>query len=385
MSADASRPAAPEPSADTRGAAAVPASRIIGANPKGELRTVSLALKRALEPLGTGTPLLVGLSGGADSLALALAAIDWGARTGRAVHTLTVDHGLRPESAAEAEGVAEQARALGAHADIERVELSKNGGPEAAAREARRAALARRALELGAPVLLGHTLDDQAETVLLRLARGSGARSLRAIRPELLDSEGVHWIRPLLSVRRETTRGACAQAGLEWVTDPTNDPDGPWRAADGGALRRSAVRARALPALARALGVDPIPALARSAELAARDDDALSQWARREWDAVRRDAELPDGTSRPALDAERTAALPQAIRTRLIRRLSLEGGARPGALSSRLIDEADALLLRWHGQKGVDLPGARILRLRDAGGRPVLLVEETRRGGARSR
>lgn len=368
---------APRPAAETKAPAPL-ASRIIGANPKGDLRIVSLALRRALEPLGGGTPILVGLSGGADSLALALAAIDWGARTGGAVHTLTVDHGLRPESAAEAEGVAEQARTLGARAEIERVELAKIGGPEGAAREARRAALARRARVLDAPVLLGHTLDDQAETVLLRLARGSGAHSLRAIRPELLDSEGVHWIRPLLAVRRETTRGACAQAGLEWVTDPTNDPEGPWRAADGGALRRSAVRARALPALARALGVDPVPALARSAELAARDDEALSEWARREWSAARLDALLPDGRRRPALDVERAASLPQAIRTRLIRRLSLEGGARPGALSSRLIDEADALLLRWHGQKGVDLPGARILRLRDAHGRPVLVLDEPR-------
>ena len=356
------------------------ASRIIGPNPKGQLRIVSLAVKHfleSLESLDPKSPLLVGLSGGADSLALTLGVIDWATRTGRQVHTLTIDHGLRPESAQEAEKVAALARELGALADIEKVEIGSAGGPEGAAREKRREALARRAQELGAPVLLGHTLNDQAETVLLRLARGSGAHSLRAIRPRVFDSQGLLWLRPLLGVRRETTEGACEQAGLEWVKDPTNEPQGPWRAADGGPLRRSAVRAHALPSLAEALGVDPIPALARSAELAARDDEALASWAKSAWHTVKREALFPDGSRAPALDILPMVELPMAIRTRIIRRFCLEGGARAGALSSRLIDEVDALLCQWHGQKGVDLAGVRLRRRRDIAARPVLLVENT--------
>ncbi len=400
------------------------ATRLVGPNPRGALSRVSLAVRRALAGLPAGAPVVVGLSGGADSLALALAAVDLGTRSGRRVVTATIDHGLRPESAREARSVAALARGLGAEALVERVEVGADGGPEGAARDARREALARIAREVGGPVLLGHTRDDQAETVLLRLARGSGAASLRAMSPDSVDEGGVRWIRPLLDLARADTEEACRQAGLDPVRDPSNLPDGPWRASDGSALRRAAVRAAALPALARALGADPVPALARTAELAARDDDALGEWAEAVWSSARVSAEFPDPdeppgpaghpdpagpsdvkpsdparssaiaehatlpgaeppdeTSRPdppvpALAVDALVDLPIAVRTRVLRRFALEAGARPGDLSSAHLDALDALVADWRGQGPIPLPGAAIRRLRDSAGRPVLVADD---------
>ena len=259
------------------------ASRLVGANPRGPLRACSLAVRASLtsfiDEAGAPPALIVGLSGGADSLALALTTIDVAARAGIPVVTVTVDHGLRAGSGEEARRVADRAESLGARAVVETVSVEGPGGPEGSARDARRAALRAVAQREGAPILLGHTMDDQAETVLLRLARGSGPSSLRAIAPVSRDDDGVTWLRPLLGLRRTDTEQACAQAGLAPLQDPTNDIDGPWRAADGSPLRRSALRHAAIPALASALGVDPVPALARTAALCAADDDALSQWA----------------------------------------------------------------------------------------------------------
>ncbi|MBS4875044.1 MAG: tRNA lysidine(34) synthetase TilS, partial [Actinomyces sp.] len=227
------------------------ASSLVGANPRGPLRACSLAVRASLtsfiDEAGAPPALVVGLSGGADSLALALTTIDVAARAGIPVVTVTVDHGLRAGSGEEARRVADLAASLGARAVVETVAVDGPGGPEGAARDARRAALRAVAQREGAPILLGHTMDDQAETVLLRLARGSGPSSLRAIAPVSRDDDGVTWLRPLLGLRRTDTEQACAQAGLAPVEDPTNDIDGPWRAADGSPLRRSALRHRAIP------------------------------------------------------------------------------------------------------------------------------------------
>ena len=350
-----------------------PASRIVGPNPRGAIGRVSLAVRRALRGCPAGGSALVALSGGADSLALALAVIDAGTRAGLQVVTVTVDHALRPESAREAARAAEMAERLGARARVVRVEVGDEGGPEGAARSARLAALAQCARAEAAPVLLGHTMDDQAETVLLRLARGSGASSLRAMSPDIADEGGVRWIRPLLGVRRADTRGACAQAGLTWIEDPSNEPEGPWRAEDGSPLRRAAVRAHAIPMLAEALKTDPIPALARSAELASRDDEALELWASREWGRARRTVRVHDGDA-PALSLHALEGLPRAVRSRIERRFVLEAGARPSALSSIHIDALDALVTDWHGQGPLDLPGVMVKRMRDPRGLPVLVT-----------
>ena len=167
-------------------------------------------LRSFIDEAGVPPAFIVGLSGGADSLALALTVIDVASRAGIEVVTLTVDHGLRAGSAHEARRVADLAVSLGARALVETVRVDGRGGPEASARDARLAALRFLALREGAPVLLGHTMDDQAETVLLRLARGSGPSSLRAIAPIRRDEDGVTWLRPLLGLRRADTAGACA-------------------------------------------------------------------------------------------------------------------------------------------------------------------------------
>ena len=340
------------------------ASSLVGANPRGPLRACSLAVRGQLtsfiDEAGAPPALVVGLSGGADSLALALTTIDVAARAGIPVVTVTVDHGLRAGSGEEACRVADLAASLGACGVVETVAVDGPGGPEGAARDARRAALRAVAQREGAPILLGHTMDDQAETVLLRLARGSGPSSLRAIAPVSRDDDGVTWLRPLLKLRRTDTEQACAQAGLTPVEDPTNDIDGPWRAADGRPLRRSALRHRAIPALASALGVDPVPALARTAALCAADDDALSQWA----GALAASATPGEGhdseEAHPSLAVSDLLGAPRAVRTRALREAARAAGLR--ALSSAHVDALDDLVVAWRGQGPIDLPGGTASR-----------------------
>ena len=353
------------------------ASSLVGANPRGPLRACSLAVRACLtsfiDEAGAPPALVVGLSGGADSLALALTTIDVAARAGIPVITVTVDHGLREGSAEEARRVADLAASLGARAVVETVTVDGPGGPEGAARDARRAALRAVGVREGAPILLGHMMDDQAETVLLRLARGSGPSSLRAIAPLSREADGVTWLRPLLTLRRSDTEGACAQAGLAPVHDPTNDVDGPWRAADGSPLRRSALRHEAIPALASALGVDPVPALARTAALCAEDDDALSDRARELTAAARvaaarvaaarvaDDTDPGDGGGPVALAVASLCGAPRAVRTRALREGAQAAGIR--ALSSTHVDAIDDLVVAWRGQGPIHLPGGLAFRV----------------------
>ena len=353
------------------------ASSLVGANPRGPLRACSLAVRACLtsfiDEAGAPPALVVGLSGGADSLALTLTTIDVAARVGIPVITVTVDHGLREGSDEEARRVADLAVSLGARAVVETVTVDGPGGPEGAARDARRAALRAIGVREGAPILLGHTMDDQAETVLLRLARGSGPSSLRAIAPLSREADGVTWLRPLLTLRRSDTEGACAQAGLAPVHDPTNDVDGPWRAADGSPLRRSALRHEAIPALASALGVDPVPALARTAALCAEDDDALSDRARELTAAARvaaarvaaarvaDDTDPGDGGGPVALAVASLCGAPRAVRTRALREGAQAAGIR--ALSSTHVDAIDDLVVAWRGQGPIHLPGGLAFRV----------------------
>ena len=337
----------------------------MGANPRGPLRACSLAVRASLtsfiDEAGAPPALVVGLSGGADSLALALTTIDVAARAGIPVVTVTVDHGLRVGSGEEARRVADLAASLGARAVVETVSVEGPGGPEGSARDARRAALRVVAQREGAPILLGHTMDDQAETVLLRLARGSGPSSLRAIAPVSRDDDGVTWLRPLLGLRRTDTEQACAQAGLAPLQDPTNDIDGPWRAADGSPLRRSALRHTAIPALASALGVDPVPALARTAALCAADDDALTQWASALAASATPGEEHDSETGHPSLAVSALLGAPRAVRTRALREAAR--AARIRALSSAHVDALDDLVVAWRGQGPINLPGGTASRV----------------------
>jgi tRNA(Ile)-lysidine synthase len=223
------------------------------------------------------------------------------------------------------------------------VTVGRDGGPEAAARRARYRALSEAAGRLGAAaVLLGHTRDDQAETVLLGLARGSGARSLAGMAPV----NGLYR-RPLLGVDRATTCAACAAAGLAPWEDPHNaDPS----------FTRVRVRHEGLPALERALGPGVRQALARTAAALRDDADALDQWAAGEEDRCRH----PDG----GLDVSGLVALPPAVRRRVLHRRAVAEGSPRGALAAVHVRAVDALLTDWHGQGPVQLPGGVSVRRR---------------------
>jgi tRNA(Ile)-lysidine synthase len=211
-------------------------------------------------------------------------------------------------------------------------------GPEAAAREARYAALHRAASACGAAaVLLGHTLGDQAETVLLGLARGSGARSLAGM-PERTGP----FLRPLLRISRATTRAACAAQDLESWDDPQN--------ADPG-FARARVRHRLLPALEAELGPGVAEALARSARLLRADADFLDALTKSELERI-----APPGSGH-SLPLDALAALPEAIRSRVLRNAAMAAGCPPGALSARHVAGLEALVTGWRGQRWTDLPG----------------------------
>lgn len=281
----------------------------------------------------------VGLSGGADSLALLAAAV----RAGLRVTALIVDHQLQPGSAGIAAGAAGTAREWGAQAQVLTVDVSGPGGPEAAARRARYAALD--SARAGRPVLLGHTLDDQAETVLLGLGRGSGARSLAG-----MAEWNPPWGRPLLGIRRAQTRQACTDWGLTWWDDPQNDDP---------RFTRVRLRREVLPLLDDVLHGGVPAALARTAEQLRADADALDALAAGALDAAR----TPEG-----LDVESLAAVLPAVRTRMVRRWLLEAGATDPA--ARIVAAVDALITQWHGQGGVAVGGddrARLVVARRSG------------------
>jgi tRNA(Ile)-lysidine synthase len=294
---------------------------------------VRLAVRRALQPVPDGSLVLVACSGGADSLALAAATAFVAPRRNLHCGLVSVDHGLQPGSRDRAEAVATWAKEQGFDpASAVPVEVGRDGGPEAAARTARYAALAAAARREGAvAVLLGHTRDDQAETVLLAMARGAGPRGLAGM-PVRRDLDGVALLRPLLDLGRSDTLAACAAQGLQPWQDPHNtDP----------AYARSRVRA-VLPALVEALGPGLIGNLARTARQAADDAELLDGLA----------ADVADPT-----DVAVLAGLPAAVRTRVLHRWARDLGAGGSALSARHIDALDALVTHWHGQGPVSLPG----------------------------
>ncbi len=286
---------------------------------------------------------LVALSGGPDSLALAAATAFEAPRAGPRAGAVIVDHGLQEGSAAVAERAAAQAAGLGLEpVRVVRVAVTGDGGPEGAARAARYAALEGIARELGAAaVLLGHTLDDQAETVLLGLARGSGAASLQG----MAAVTGLYR-RPLLGIRRSVTHQACADAGLEPWSDPQNDDP---------AFTRVRVRHTVLPLLERELGPGVTEALARTAEQLREDAEALDAFAEEVAEDLAEHAEA--GLTLPVAAL---ASNPPALRQRLIRlAVASEFGV---ALSRAQTLEVARLVTDWHGQSGVDLPGVRVVR-----------------------
>ncbi|SEP08669.1 tRNA lysidine(34) synthetase TilS [Trujillonella endophytica] len=321
------------------------------------------ALRVAVRPglLFSDRPVLVACSGGADSVALAAALAFEGRACGVPVGGVTVDHGLQPGSAERAGRTAELLRELGLDPVFVRtVAVGTDGGPEAAARAARYAALAATALGHGARIALGHTLDDQAETVLLGLGRGSGPRSVAGM-VATREDDGVLWWRPLLGVRRATTRQACGDQGLPVWDDPWNaDP----------AYTRVRLRTEVLPLLEDVLGGGVAPSLARTAELLREDLDALDGLAAAELGRLR--TEGADG----GLPARPLAALPAALRRRVLRGWLRAAGVPD--LQAVHLRAVETLVTGWRGQGRVDLPGgAGVVR---ASGTLVVLPPVRRSG-----
>jgi tRNA(Ile)-lysidine synthase len=303
--------------------------------PAPAVAAVRNAVRACLDGLVPGDLVLAACSGGADSLALAAALAFVAPRAGLRAGGVTVDHGLQEGSADRAKTVASVLSGLGLD-PVRRVavtvEAERAGGPEAAARTARYAALSRVAAEDGAAaVLLGHTLDDQAETVLLGLARGSGPRSLAGMPPR----RGV-FRRPLLGLRRTVTAAACAAAGLDPWEDPHNEDR---------RFARVRVRLDALPALEAALGPGVAEALARTAGQLRADAEVLEKIS----------SERTRGDS--PLAASTLAELPGAVRTRMLRSAALEAGCPAGALTAGHVARLEELVTDWRGQRWIDLPG----------------------------
>lgn len=300
--------------------------------PPAATAAVRVAVRRGLADVAG--PVAAAVSGGADSLALAAAL----AFERPASFAFVVDHALQDGSAGIAARAADQCRALGLVAQVHARTTEPaaiGGGPEAAARAVRYLVLEQAARDHGVEVvLLGHTLDDQAETVLLGLARGSGARALSGMPAE----RGV-FRRPLLGLTRDTTARACAEAGLVPWSDPHNDD---------ARFARSRVRSRVLPVLEAQLGPGVAEALARTAARLREDADTL-------------DALTPDLPDEPR--CSEVAALAPALRGRALKRWAerLAGTA----VSSRHVDALRALVEEWAGLGPVALPGGVRVRRTD--------------------
>ncbi|MDI3418447.1 tRNA lysidine(34) synthetase TilS [Streptomyces luteolus] len=314
-----------------------------------------LSSPAAAEP-GRAPLVLVACSGGADSMALASALAFEAPKLGIRSGGVTVDHGLQHGSDLRAAEVVARMTALSLE-PVESVAVSvgREGGPEAAARDARYAALDAVAERHGADaILLGHTRDDQAETVLLGLARGSGIRSLSGMaavsgRP----GASTRYRRPFLQLDRQTARKACMVQSLPVWDDPHNaDP----------AYTRSRLRHEGLPALEKALGKGVVEALARTAQLSRDDADALDTWAAEAEQSVRDESGL--------LDCAKLYALPPAVRRRVLRRTAVAAGSPGGSLFARHIEEIDRLITGWRGQGAINLPGR--VEARRQGGRLVI-------------
>ncbi len=308
---------------------------------------VRRAVRAALAGLAEGSTVVVALSGGADSLALTAATAFEAPTLGLRAVAVTVDHGLPEASADAAATAAAHARALGLEATTARVEVGADGGPEAAARTARYAALRDEASALrAAAVLTGHTLDAQAETVLLGLARGAGATSLQGMAPAD-DLDGVMLLRPLLGVRRATTRSACRAEGLEPWDDPHNaDPR----------FARVRVRETVLPLLEAELGPGVAEALARTAAQLREDAEAFDEMIDETIEDIVEHVEAGISVSVGAL-----AANPAALRHRIIRHVVASEFHESLTRTQTL--EVARLVTDWSGQGPIDLPGCRARRV----------------------
>ncbi|AKV59670.1 tRNA lysidine(34) synthetase TilS [Corynebacterium riegelii] len=278
----------------------------------------------------TGGPVVIGLSGGPDSLALVAAAL----AEGVPVLAVVVNHNLQEGSAQVAGEAAVQARALGASTRIVHVDVDveRGGSVEAAARQARYAALFEVAAEAAgdrAEVWVAHTADDQAETLLLGALRGNPSGMLQ---------RSGNLVRPFLYLRRADTVGACTELHLHPWHDPMNaDP----------AFRRVAMRTEIIPALSELLGGDAVPALARTADRIAQSNEVIRELA----------------SASTEMDCEELAGLPAVVRRFRIHAWLVEKHVHPNGAQ---LDAIERLVTHWRGQVGVELAGSQAVK-REAG------------------
>ena len=314
-----------------------------------------VAIRNAVKPhlarLEAGDIVLVAVSGGADSLALASAVLTEAKQSAITPIAVTIDHQLQSGSGAQAEKVEKQLKEMGyGKVIVKKVVVTTESGLEAGARDARYQALsACAAQEKATKVFLGHTRDDQAETVLLGLARGSGTRSLSGMAIE----NGIY-LRPLLHITRIETVAACKELGIEPWNDPHNG---------NTEFSRIRVRAEVLPVMEDKLGPGIAAALARSAGILRDDADALDEIAQSEISA----SDLAN------LDCEHLATLARAIRSRVLRAALYAAGAPSGSITADHLAGVDALVTSWHGQGAVSLPGG--VKVERISGRLSLLAQ----------
>jgi len=292
------------------------------------------AVRTLLEKYEAGDKVIVAVSGGADSLALAYALSAEAEKVAITVIGVTVDHQLQAASSVQAEKVVAQLSKFGLSCVIKKVTVDIKEGLEASARKVRYEALSEVAeKENAVAVFLGHTKDDQAETGLLGLARGSGTRSLSG----MAHHNGIY-VRPLLEITRTQNEEFCKEVGLDYWNDPHNQDS---------QFTRVRVRTEALPVLEKSIGPGISDALARSSHLLRDDADALDHWAKREENHL----DLLD------LDCSHLETLPRAIRTRILRAAIYAAGAPSGSVSAEHVSAVEALISAWNGQGALNLPG----------------------------
>jgi tRNA(Ile)-lysidine synthase len=314
-----------------------------------------VAIRNAVKPylarLEAGDKVLVAVSGGADSLALASAILKESEEFAITPIAVTVDHQLQSGSGAQAEKVEKQLKEMGYGKVIcKKVVVTTESGLEAGARDARYQALSACASEEKATkVFLGHTRDDQAETVLLGLARGSGTRSLSGMAIE----NGIY-LRPLLHITRDETVAACKEIGVEPWNDPHNG---------NTEFSRVRVRTEVLPIMEEKMGPGIAAALSRSASILRDDADALDEIAQREISRF-------DLTN---LGCEELEALPRAIRSRVLRAAIYAAGAPSGSITADHLTAVEALVTSWRGQGALSLPGG--VKVERISGRLSLLAQ----------
>ena len=314
-----------------------------------------VAIRNAVKPhlarLEAGDTVLVAVSGGADSLALASAILTESKQYAITAIAVTIDHQLQSGSGAQAEKVEKQLKEMGyGKVIVKKVVVTTESGLEAGARDARYEALsACAAQEKATKVFLGHTRDDQAESVLLGLARGSGTRSLSGMSVE----NGIY-LRPLLHITREETVAACSELRIEPWNDPHNGNTD---------FSRVRVRNEVLPVMEEKLGPGISAALARSAGILRDDADALDEIAQSEISV----SDLAN------LDCEHLSTLSRAIRSRVLRAALYAAGAPSGSITADHLAGVEALVTSWHGQGPLSLPGG--VKVERISGRLSLLAQ----------